>query len=265
MMLLIDNREPKSLINYLISLNNSDTIKIKYEVKPLDIGDYIIYDEINKTNIVIFERKSLKDLEASIKDGRYNEQSHRLNNSLVHNHNIYYIIEGSIINYKNNSFKNTLYSTLTSLSYYKGFSIINSLNDIESMEIIYRFLHKLLREKDKKPYYSNVSNSILYDEESKETNDYIDVVKSCKKSNITTDNINTIMLMQIPGVSVHSAKSIINTFKTIHNLTCILINNSNCLDDIRLESNNRKISRNTIDNIKKYLLNNELIIDVNTN
>ena len=46
--------------------------------------------------IILIERKSLNDLESSIKDGRYSEQSIRLNSSEIHNHNIYYLIEGNI-------------------------------------------------------------------------------------------------------------------------------------------------------------------------
>ena len=255
MILLIDNREPKSLINYLLSFKENNNLDFDYEIKSLDVGDYIIYDEKNKKNLVIFERKSLKDLEASIKDGRYNEQSYRLSNENIHNHNIYYIIEGSILNYKNTNFKNTLYSTLCSISYYKGFSIINSLNDIETIEIIYRFMNKILREKDKFPFYNidineNEENIII--ENNKDN--YIDVIKSSKKSNITKENIDLIMLMQIPGVSVQSASAILNVFKKLKDLITNLERNTHCLDIIKLE-NNRKLSKNVIDNIKYYLLN----------
>ena len=141
MHLLIDNREPKKNIDYLNYLNSNNNYIIK--IQTLEIGDYIIYDEINNKNIIIIERKSLADLESSIKDGRYDNQSYRLNQIDIHNHNIYYLIEGSIINYRNSNFKNTLYSSLLSLSYYKGFSVINSLNNIESCELVYSFFAKL--------------------------------------------------------------------------------------------------------------------------
>ena len=102
MHLLIDNREPKKNIDYLNYLNSNNNYIIKIET--LEIGDYIIYDEINEKNIIIIERKSLADLESSIKDGRYDNQSYRLNQIDIHNHNIYYLIEGSIINYRNSNF-----------------------------------------------------------------------------------------------------------------------------------------------------------------
>ena len=153
---------------------------------------------------------------------------------------------------------------MVSLSYYKGFSTINSLNDIETIEIIYRFINKILRETNKKAFYNidtnlynnnNNNNNLLT-----EPNKYVKVIKSTKKANITKDNINIIMLMQIPGVSVQSATSIINEYKTITNLTNNLEKNLKCLDDIRLESNNRKLGKNIIENIKKYLLDSEEVI-----
>ena len=40
MILLIDNREPKTLINYLYSLNISNKSTIVYQVKPLILALY---------------------------------------------------------------------------------------------------------------------------------------------------------------------------------------------------------------------------------
>ena len=57
------------------------------ELENLPLGDIILTSN-NKYERIIFERKSLYDLAASIKDGRYNEQSYRLNNYHHDNHNI---------------------------------------------------------------------------------------------------------------------------------------------------------------------------------
>ena len=264
MKLYIDNREPKAIIDSLEFINNSSKNKITIEIKSLDLGDFVLYDEINEEAIIIIERKSLADLEASIKDGRYNEQSYRLSQNTLANHNIYYLIEGSIINYKNKSFKNTLYSSLFSLSYFKGFSVFNSLNANESAEIIYSFVNKFLRTKDKVGYYSN--NSLSNNEEvekneelkieNKEDN-YLANIKNTKKSNITRENIDILMLMQIPGVSITSATTIMNTHKTINNLVNNLLENEDCLSSLKTENNNRKISKNIIASIKYYLINKE--------
>lgn len=265
MKLYIDNREPKAIIDSLEFINNSSKNKITIEIKSLDLGDFVLYDEENERNIIIIERKSLADLEASIKDGRYNEQSYRLSQNTLANHNIYYLIEGSIINYKNKSFKNTLYSSLFSLSYFKGFSVFNSLNAVESAEIIYSFVNKFLRTQDKVGYYSN-NNSVSNNEELEKNEDlklenkednYLANIKNSKKSNITRENIDILMLMQVPGVSITSATTIMNTHKTINNLVNNLTKDETCLDSLKTENNNRKISKNIIASIKLYLLNKE--------
>jgi ERCC4-type nuclease len=265
MKLYIDNREPKAIIDSLEFINNSSKNKITIEIKSLDLGDFVLYDEINEEAIIIIERKSLADLETSIKDGRYNEQSYRLSQNTLANHNIYYLIEGSIINYKNKSFKNTLYSSLFSLSYFKGFSVFNSLNAVESAELIYSFVNKFLRTKDKVGYYSN-NNSITNNEDLEKNEDlklenkedsYLANIKNSKKSNITRENIDILMLMQVPGVSITSATTIMNTHKTINNLVNNLTKDETCLDSLKTENNNRKISKNIIASIKLYLLNKE--------
>ena len=250
MKLFIDSREPKTLIKYITSLNESSKNKIIIEQKQLDNGDFIFYDEINDKNILVIERKSLEDLESSIKDGRYNEQSFRLNELNIHNHNIIYLIEGSIINYKNTFFRNTLYSTLLSLNYYKGFSIIISLNQIETGDILLAFSSKLIRE-NKPGFYNDLSNNID-NNTINNTNNYINNVKLSKKSNVTCDNIFQLMIMQIPGISAASAQAITSEFNNIQELIESLKNEDNKLENIKLASG-RKINKTINDSLKKYL------------
>ena len=99
--LLIDSRE-KALFNELVLLykNNpidNNDVNTYLKMKQLDIADISVIDENNK-DILLFERKSIADLLSSVKDGRYLEQSFRLQQSPVDNHNITYIIEGSVFN-----------------------------------------------------------------------------------------------------------------------------------------------------------------------
>ena len=261
MKLLIDNREPQSIIKYINAMNGLAKEKFVIEIKALDIGDYIFYDEINEKNIIIIERKSLSDLEASIKDGRYAEQSFRLNDSQTHNHNIIYLIEGNIINHRSSGFKNTLYSALFSLNYYKGFSVFNSINNVETGLIIYGFANKLLREKAKPGYYCNPSKSvpetietIENKENTENTENYCSTIKSKKKSYVTTDNIMEIMLMQIPGISVETSKAIASRFKNMSELIDNIKKDETCLDSLKLKNSGRKIGKNCISAIKEYLV-----------
>lgn len=253
MKLLIDNREPQSIIKYLNAINESSKNKITIEVTTLDLGDYIFYDETRETNLIIIERKSLQDLESSIKDGRYAEQSFRLNDCPTHNHNIIYLIEGTIINYRNNAFRPTLYSSVFSLNYFKGFSIINSVNQIETGEIIYNFSQKLIRENFKQGFYSLQPTSDISNNYIEDNNTYIEAIKSTKKSYITQDNITEIMLMQIPGISSQTAKAITQNHNTIANLIESLKKNPECLDNLKM-INGRKVNRTAIESLKKYLI-----------
>lgn len=238
MKLIVDNREPRILIEMLqVRLSN-------IELKNLDIGDFQIVNNNNEP-ILIFERKSLSDLISSIKDGRYNEQSLRLQNCEIDNHNIYYIIEGKLDEFviKNEeTLRKMLFSSILSLSYNKGFSIITSKNTIETGEFLIRFLEKLEKSGEK----SESDNKA-----------YTSVIKSNKKSNITPENINEIMLLQIPGISAITANCLMSEFKTVKELIESLENNKNCLDNFKIKTKNseRKINKTVISNLKKFLLN----------
>ena len=250
MQLLIDLREPKSLVNYIISLNEESKIKITIIQKNLDIGDFVFYDETSEKPLLIIERKSLSDLESSIKDGRYKEQSFRLNETPLINHNIIYLLEGAIINYKEVSFRSTLYSTLFSLNYYKGFSVINALNQVETGEMLMAFASKMMRE-NKSGYYNDqpltVTNSLTCEET------YIDTLKTSKKSHINSDNIFQLMLMQIPSISSVSALALSNEFKNMETLLKSLKDENANFENIKLASG-RKINKNIIRSLKEYLL-----------
>ena len=89
MFIKIDTRENDLMATMaLLFKEHNHTINME----KMALGDIILIDkkndEIEKEKI-IFERKSLYDLASSIKDGRYNEQSFRLNNHIIHNHNIF--------------------------------------------------------------------------------------------------------------------------------------------------------------------------------
>lgn len=247
MQLLIDAREPKTLVNYLNNLNEQSNVKISIVQKNLNIGDYVFYDEINNKELLIIERKSLADLESSIKDGRYKEQSYRLNETPLHNHNIIYLLEGAIINYKNVEFRTTLYSTLFSLNYYKGFTVINVLNQTETGDLLMSIACKLVRE-NKPGFYCTLSDSSIVKEEN-----YINNIKTSKKAHINSDNIFQLMLMQIPGISNVSALALSNEFKNMENLLDSLKKEKDeKLETIKLASG-RKLNKNIIASLKLYL------------
>jgi ERCC4-type nuclease len=253
MKICIDYRESK-LIPLIKNLVKSTESKFEIIVteENLDIGDIKIYDN-NESLLLIIERKSVADLASSITDGRYSEQSFRLNSHSLHNHNITYLIEGSIDNFKSYSRidKSALYSSIFTLQYYKGFSVYNTKDVEQTATYIYKITTKLFREKNKLGFYNG--NSDKFNNQS-----YCDVKTNLtKKSEITPDNIGEIMLMQIPSVSAVTAKVIMNEFKTILNLIADLQENEHCLDDLHIMTSKlqkRKINKSSIQNIKAFLL-----------
>ena len=85
---------------------------------------------------------------------------------------------------------------------------------------------------------------------------YVHVIKKIKKENITPENIDEIMLCQIPNISSITAIAIIQKFKTINNLITCIKENENCLKDISYtnsKNQTRKINKTCLTNIIKFL------------
>jgi ERCC4-type nuclease len=262
MLLKIDIRESELIEKIKQTLEIFKDIKLTTENLPL--GDIIIND--GNKDCVIIERKSLRDLAASIKDGRYEEQSFRLNGLQHHNHNIYYLIEGDIQKFllgqgfkKEKIDKQTIYSAMFSISYYKGFSLLRSNNLEESAFIICNMAYKIGKDILRQPFYNQMtsSNIDLSNNEIKcSDKDYVSVIKKVKKENITIENIGEIMLSQIPGVSSTIALAILTKYNSLPNLIKSIQENENCLNDTCITDSNgksRKINKNAIASIIKYL------------
>ena len=291
MFIKIDAREQEliRICKYYIEISPSFK-GIEVQSISLPIGDIIIADEKGQERLIV-ERKSLVDLSASIKDGRYEEQSYRLHGSGFHPHNIIYLIEGDVakINtFKSRIDKTTLYSAMFSLNYYKGFSVMRSFSIDESGLMMCYLANKLRKSGDKEPYYKlekklSIEPSVVEDsstavnstveenstvgenstvkenstvEKSTEEN-YCHVVKKVKKDNITPDNIGEIMLSQIPGISSVSAIAIMKEFKTIGTLIYrVKEEGESCLTKISYvneKQQTRKINKTVIANIVKFL------------
>jgi len=253
-----------------LSLSQSKNITILVETLPL--GDIILSNDTS--DLLMIERKSLRDLVASIKDGRYSEQSYRLDGSPLHNHNIMYLIEGDV-NKGHFPNKQMIYSSLFSLNYCKGFSVVRTLSLDETAGFILYMAEYLGNPTKKGAYYSSPSFSLTnevggsgckevtdpdpdLDTEPETKVNYASVVKSVKKENITPNNIGEIMLSQIPGVSAASAIAIMKHFKYFVNLVAELQEQgSSCLNSVTLTNAKgapRTLNKTCIANVAKYVL-----------
>ena len=289
MIIKIDIREHdllakcKSTIEAVIKFKDIQIIS-----EQLPLGDIIIND--GNVDCLIIERKTLSDLGASIKDGRYEEQSYRLNGLNHHNHNIIYLIEGDM--YRFNTFreridKQTLYSAMFSINYFKGFSVMRTNTLEETAMVVCNMVYKIVggMKAGKLGYYSikqnsnddvislqdtntnNNTNTNISSSENTEignisndnnstTKDYCSVIKKVKKENITQDNIGEIMLCQIPGVSSSTALAILQKFKTLPNIIKCIQEEPTCLNEICTvdsKGKSRKISKSAIATIVKFL------------
>ena len=249
---------------------------VKITTEQLLIGDILLRTDAKK-EILLFERKSLPDLLASIKDGRYKEQSHRLTHtSGLNPHNVVYIIEG-VLSTLRPSDKKIVLSAIASLSYFKGFSVFRTASVFDTAEIVLAMATKIQKEMEggsKIPLYCSVVSElapsssqtpVLETQEdgvektfvSEEHVSYSAFVKKAKKDNITPENIGEILLCQIPGISSTIATEVLKHFD--NSFSRLIEEIKTCpekLDTIYLESaggKKRKLSSSVIAAIKTFL------------
>ena len=288
MIIKIDNRETDLIKSCTYLLEISPSYKnIQLQVGNLPIGDVIISNK--EEDLVIVERKSIRDLAASIKDGRYDEQSYRLNGIPHHNHNIVYLIEGDMNKFnifKDRMEKMTLYSSMVSLNLYKGFSVIRSINIEETALFLCNMAYKMIKcetdgrkffyphpkpkqesqNDNKEPQNENqIQEQHLQEEHLQEQHlqeqdndvkNYCSVVKKVKKENITKENIGEILLCQIPNVSSTTAIAVMSHFKNFADLIISIGKDEQCLKNIsytNAKGQTRKITKTAIQNIIDYL------------
>tara|TARA_B100001094_G_scaffold83842_2_gene80160 strand:+ start:228 stop:959 length:732 start_codon:yes stop_codon:yes gene_type:complete len=190
MNIVIDIRENK-LID-LLEKNNIIFIK-----KQLEIGDILIQKE--NEIILLIERKTIQDLIASIKDGRYKEQKARIL-SKINVENVLYLIEGRVDNLKYD--EKTVFGSITNMIFRDGIKIINTGNLKQSYDLILSLKKKFIEGKFT----------------SKENLNYNESIKLNKKENMTNELFNIQVLSNIPGVSIKMSEVILKEVKTIKNL-----------------------------------------------
>ena len=267
MLIRVDMRETELFGLFQMNLVGT-THTLQSEALP--VGDVILSSADGQTDYVVFERKSLQDLAASIRDGRYKEQSLRLQAlPNVHNHNVVYIVEGDFARY-NERFskigKKALHSAMCSLNYYKGFSVVRTMSIMETHELIHNYADKLAASPAPYGHY-HCHHDVGGPAQSEEGGVVVPVgaccpppycsvlkVKQVKCENITPQNIGEIMLCNIPGTSNKTASAVMKKYTTLRALMDALkASGVECLDDVRLETQ-RKLSKQCIQNIYNFLM-----------
>lgn len=261
MRLIIDVRE-HALYEKCESILSNDPNYSRIESESLPIGDILVKTDEGK-DVMIVERKSLSDLLSSIKDGRYEEQSHRLKHaSGFPSHNIVYIIEGVLSTLRTPMEKKIVFSSIASLYYFKGFSVMRTSCVQETAELLIHMCDKIDRNfmKGVMPSYMVDNNysaaavTALYSSPPPEEKSYSGFVKTVKKDNIQPENIGEIMLIQIPGISSIYAKAILEKFGGFSNLVSQVKSGSAVFDiSYDCKGKQRRIPKTCGEQIKKFV------------
>lgn len=271
MELIIDSREAKIL-------QILDDLKINYQKRNLDIGDISIIN--NDNTIILFERKTHKDLVSSLKDGRYKEQKVRILNELNNKRikKCFYILEGSRNDIKSYEY-NSVLGVKISCELRDNISILETKDPLDTTKLILKFFDRLrgnknkefnflLRQDNQSENNSSNTNNIRNIELNKHNNktkeilikdtigesNYCDNIKIKKKNNLTPLNCQIAALMVCPGVSSNISTKIINKYKSIHNLFNEYLKNEE-FRDLSEEEKKKKIKERNENLLKDIVIN----------
>ena len=188
-MLIIDNRETAL----------HELLKIEHEFVQLHIGDIIIGESVEKP-ILILERKTYADFQASIIDGRYREQRGRL---LASGARVAYVLEGSPTALRPPMTAMSIEKIVARLMLVHGVSVFRTPSTAGTATLI-ETLNSMWIE-DPKTFDQATG--------AQRAADGIHVVK---KSNTENPEIfGTSLLCLVPGVSVKAAEAWLREFKTV--------------------------------------------------
>jgi crossover junction endonuclease MUS81 len=198
---------------------------INFTNQNLLIGDFIFRNERGEI-LLIIERKTIKDLCASIIDSRFREQKERLIESVHDPSKIVYILEGSKrIKGKGTLSKTIMDSAIQNLIFKHQFKVLFTESVDDTVDQLKMFYKKL---KDDSFSLATVQPATLI-----------------KKSSKIIDNIYINQLSVIPGVSLSIANKISERYPSFFELIKAYTTSTNCellLADIQL-GNKRKLGK----------------------
>ena len=252
----IDNRE-RSLIDFLQKDGYA------FDVETLDVGDIQVVDKESKSPIIIIERKTYSDLEASIKDGRYKEQKERLLKAYPYKVRKILLLEGDAKKFKMD--KKVLNGVIVNSMLRDNISVYCTKN-FEEFTILFetilinlpKYCEEIIKsvKEDVKPMFENELDAYTYS------------VKSNKKENVTPKICFRNMLCQINGISNTIADTIVETYNNMNEFYKYYnekyqnnyLEMVKELSEMKYGKNNRKIGK-IAENIINQMYGSNVIID----
>lgn len=241
--LIIDNRETilKDMFKGVFAVRNENLV----------LGDAIVM--VGECPLVVFERKTLSDLAASVKDGRYKSQKTKMMEN-VEREKLYYIIEGvfdfcSVDDvYISGISKKALVSCIINTLVRDNIKVLMTKNVQETYFLIYAMYNRIKSDPQK---YLNSNQSDEFDK---------NVLKH-KAKTLSRDNCFENQLCQVPDVSLVTARAVIKVYPSMRILYEKLGELSNDeklkrLKEIMLEDSKgkpRRISDRVVKNLIQYM------------
>jgi ERCC4-type nuclease len=198
-MIWLDNRESE-LIKIL---GNIEGLSIK-QLQVADIWIGVNEDGTITEGGLIIERKSIRDLEASILDGRYREQRGRILSYCQENKTQpLYILEGSLSSNTGRLQKKAIMKFINRLIFHYQIPVAQTSSVQETAELIQALVEQ----------WKEDPNSLKRTTELVKVTDGIHVQKKANAADFKQFGISC--LAQCPGVSVKMAEALIGTFGSL--------------------------------------------------
>ncbi len=235
--LKIDHRETK--LKDLLQTHDQNKLNIVYD--NLDFGDLQLL--VDNTVHFIFERKSISDLIASIKDGRYKNQKAKVLEFFKPSQ-VYYIIEG-VVKWSGSSQNDKMVQgAMIGMLLRDKFGVFQTKNVEDTLAFILGMYERVRSDPNK--YIQEQQNLGV-------------VVSDLKVTQATPKECYFHMLCQIPDVSQKTAQGIIEKFPTFSTLFKELSGKTSkeqteLFANVKTIDTGRKISQKAIKNIIQYLL-----------
>ncbi len=197
-MIWLDTRESE-LIKLL---TNTDGLSVK-QLQVADIWIGVIEDKMAEGGLII-ERKSIKDLEASILDGRYREQRGRILSYCQENKTQpMYILEGSLSSNTGRLQKKAIMKFINRLIFHYQIPVAQTASVQETAELIQALVEQ----------WKEDPNSLKRTSELVKVTDGIHIQKKANAADYKQFGISC--LAQCPGVSVKMAEALIEAFGSL--------------------------------------------------
>jgi len=236
----IDTKET-GLIQVLGNVSDESDCQVllkNHQVETLSVGDICFYHSDHpETSMMVIERKTIKDLNSSIRDGRYKEQIIRLKSIHTPPTRVAFIIEGCQLKTAKGTIKvqrvkelrkssmkgvlkynkiqgEALYSAIMNILIRDEISLIES----DDLEDTCQILAKIYQQLTKK--YSEIVGHMVPQLDQVETHNYhyAKSIKSIKKHNVNPQVCFIDQLQSIPGVSVNFAIFIAEKYFNMNDL-----------------------------------------------